>query len=127
MSDNGKRKELLDKFKIPSTTDKPDKNSEVLAEKEALNWSKLDELERDKKSLENQRYREDTEHRKTLSIWAAVVVSFWLVSVLLILRNNTNILKLNDSVLITLLGTTTLNVLGLMIIVLNDIFNKGKK
>lgn len=78
------------------------------------------------KVLKNKRYKDDTEHRKVLSIWAGTLVSFWLVSVLLILTNNTNRFGLSDSVLMTLLGTTTLNVLGLMVIVLNDLFNKRK-
>lgn len=96
------------------------------AEKEEKNWTSLDQLENEYKSLENQRYKDDTEHRKVLSTWAGTLVSIWLVSVLLILTNNTNRFELSDSVLIALLGTTTLNVLGLMVIVLNDLFNKSK-
>lgn len=101
-----------------------DKESKSFAKKEEQNWTDLDKLANESKSLENQRYKDDTEHRKVLSTWAGTVVSVWLVCVLLILTNNTIRFKLSDSVLIALLGTTTLNVLGLMVIVLNDIFNK---
>jgi hypothetical protein len=96
------------------------------AKKEEQNWSDLDKLEKESKSLENQRYKDDTEHRKVLSTWAGTLVTVWLVSVILILTNNYLKFHLSDSVLIALLGTTTLNVLGLMVIVLNDLFNKSK-
>lgn len=78
------------------------------------------------RQAELDRYNQDTEHRHTLSIWAAVVVSIWLVSVLLILTSN-KALELSDTVLSVLLGTTTLNVLGLMAIVLTDLFSRSKK
>lgn len=83
-------------------------------------------LEERLKEAELNRYNQDTQHRGNLSVWAGALVSFWLVSVLLILVGNNSSYKLHDSVLITLLGTTTLNVLGLMVIVLSDLFNKSK-
>jgi len=90
------------------------------------NWTFLDNLENESKSLENERYKNDTAYRKVFSTWAGTLVSVWLVCVLLILTSNTNKFKLSDSVLIALLGTATLNVLGLMVIVLNGLFNKSK-
>lgn len=117
----------IDESKILETERSEDNVSQELAQREELNWLTLDQLNRESKSLENQRYKDDTEHRKKLTTWAGVIVSFWLLAVLLILIGNTNQYKLDDSVLITLLGTTTLNVLGLMVIVLSDIFNKRKK
>lgn len=97
--------------------------STTLAIEEQENYGNADY---ESKLLKNQRYKDDTAHRKVLSTWAGTLVSFWLVCVLLILTSNTNKFKLSDSVLIALLGTTTLNVLGLMVIVLNDLFNKSK-
>lgn len=98
-------------------------NSDNRAQHEFKNWSWYDE---DMKRLKNKRYEQDTTQRNWLSGWAALLVSFWLVMVLFILAGNHISYKLNDSVLITLLGTTTLNVLGLMVIVLNDLFGKDK-
>ncbi len=92
--------------------------------KEESKWDNLDEKS---KFFEIERYKEDTQHRRTLSTWAGVVVSMWLLCVVLILIGNTRNYRLSDSVLITLLGTTTLNVLALMLVVLNDIFRNGKK
>ena len=97
-----------------STSDIDRATKQVLSLEEKLKEAKLN------------RYNQDTQHRNNLSIWAGTVVSVWLVSVLLILVGNNLNFKLSDSVLITLLGTTTLNVLGLMVIVLNDLFNKNK-
>ena len=92
--------------------------------KEESKWTNLDEKS---KFFEIERYKEDTRHRRILSTWAGVVVSFWLLCVVLILVGNTQNYGLSDSVLITLLGTTTLNVIALMLVVLNDIFRNGKK
>lgn len=78
-------------------------------------------LNAQKKKLEYQRYSSDTRDRRWLAIWAAVVVTLWLGAVLIILVNS-SCLNLSEAVLITLLGTTTLNVLGLTFIVLKGHF-----
>lgn len=79
------------------------------------------------KELEQQRYASDTVDRKWLAIWTAVVVSLWLSLVIFILIVNERFsLCLSDSVLITLLGTTTINVLGLSFIVLRGHFNSAQ-
>lgn len=81
------------------------------------------------KALENERYNSDTKDRKWLAKWTAWVVSLWLLLVILILYFNNNVLclLLSDAVLIALLGTTTLNVLGLSFIVLKGHFNSTPK
>ncbi|MFC6095784.1 hypothetical protein ACFPVY_03925 [Flavobacterium qiangtangense] len=71
------------------------------------------------------RYEQDTNHRNGLVVWAATLVSLWLLCVIIILTRNTNEYQLSENIVIALLTTTTINVLGLMIIVLNDLF-KGK-
>lgn len=79
------------------------------------------------KRLESIRYGSDTKDRKWLAKWTAWTVSIWLIVVILILFLNTFLsLKLSDSVLIALLGTTTLNVLGLSFIVLRGHFQSSK-
>lgn len=73
----------------------------------------------------NERYKKNTSHRGRLIAWSAFIVTLWLVGVwvLLYLVGLHNDFRISDSVLITLLTTTTINVLGLMIIVLKDLFN----
>jgi hypothetical protein len=74
-------------------------------------------------SLANARFKYDNKLRKRLSYWALWVVSLWLAIVLtLLILSGTSCLKLSDVVLSTLLATTTLNVLGLMFIVLKGYF-----
>ena len=77
-------------------------------------------------SMEKQealRFSQDTGHRRTLVYWMIWVVSVWLAVVLAITCiNNILCLGISDPVLITLLATTTLNVLGLSRIVLNGLF-----
>ncbi|MDI9365050.1 MAG: hypothetical protein QM541_08875 [Flavobacterium sp.] len=78
------------------------------------------------KKLEAIRYGSDTKDRKWLAIWTAITVSIWLLAVLSMLITNNKFLHLSDSVLISLLGTTTLNVLGLSFIVLRGHFKSTK-
>lgn len=77
------------------------------------------------KTSQKKRYDSDTKDRIWLTQWATTVVTIWLIMVLLILSFNTTCIKLNDSVLITLLGTTTLNLLGLTFIVLKGMFGNN--
>ena len=100
------------------------KASKAKAEKEQANWKNLDEQTKD---LANKRFASDTQKRNTLSTWAATLVSLWLISVLLILVGNTSTYKLESNVLVALLATTTLNVLGLMYIVLKGLFGENIK
>jgi hypothetical protein len=68
------------------------------------------------------RLNSDTSAREWLARWTAVVVAVWLLLVYFILIGNDKYFKLSDTVLITLVTTTTLNVLGLPIIVLRNLF-----
>ncbi|HTJ13499.1 MAG TPA: hypothetical protein VL547_15800 [Dinghuibacter sp.] len=69
----------------------------------------------------------DNKARKTHSLLIFVMVFFWLVSVVALLAlSGLGILCLSDKVLITLLTTTTINVIGLLVIVANYLFNKNK-
>ena len=78
------------------------------------------------KILQADRYKSNTSDRKWLAIWTACVVSVWLIGVYVILLFNDKFICLNNSVLITLLTTTTINVLGLVLIVLRGHFNLAK-
>lgn len=79
--------------------------------------------ERQKVILENQRYSSDTRDRKWLAVRTVYAVSAWLILVILVLFANHSFIHLSDAVLVTLLGTTTLNVLGLTAIILRGHFN----
>lgn len=93
---------------------------EIKAEEQEISF---EERER---QAELERYEADSIHRKKLILWATTLVSIWLGAVIIILLAvGFTILTLSDTVMATLLGTTTLNVLGLMAIVLKDLF-KGK-
>ena len=80
--------------------------------------------------LKLERYQQNTEYRSLLAIWTMIVVTVWLIIVIGILLFDTDCCgkqKLSDSVLIALLGTTTLNVLGLSYIVLKGYFASSEK
>ncbi len=80
------------------------------------------------KRLESYRYKSDTVDRKWLAIWTAGVVTLWLIAVIgILLYNKSQSIGLSDTVLVTLLGTTTLNVLGLSFIVLRGHFTSSQK
>ena len=76
--------------------------------------------------LTAKRFASDTKDRKWLAIWTAALVTLWLVAVMVVLMYNNKGFHLSDPVLLMLLGTTTVNVLGLSYIVLSGHFPKGK-
>lgn len=72
---------------------------------------------------EKRRFKQDTLHRKILMYWVISVVSCWLIVVLVLLfLSGFGIVQFQPTVLVTLLATTTINVLGLAFIVLRGIF-----
>lgn len=78
-------------------------------------------------SVYRHRYSSNTKLRVELAYWAATLVSIYLLIIILILVHNHRLIHLSNNVLMTLLGTTTLNVLGLMAIVLKGYFGDKKQ
>jgi len=77
--------------------------------------------------LQNERLKQDTTERKILSHWVMSVVSIWLLLVIMVvIFNGTCVIKISDAVVCVLLGTTTLNILGLAYIVLKGLFPESK-
>lgn len=81
------------------------------------------EMQMERKRLEDDRFRSDTHDRRWLARWSAGLVSLWLYAVICIVASG-QFLNISDQVLITLLATTTLNVLGISYIVLRGHFEK---
>lgn len=74
------------------------------------------------------RYRQDTGFRKYFSIWVMIIAPAWLVATLVIVvLCGCSVLILPQSVINTLLATTTATVLGLAYIVLKGMFPEGVK
>ena len=74
------------------------------------------------------RFGQDTKHRRLLIKWMMAVVSAWLgIVLLIIILNNLLHFYISDKVLVTLLATTTINVLGLSKIILHGMFETSKE
>ncbi len=71
----------------------------------------------------NYRYGQDTSHRHTLIIWVMTIIPLWLIVVLVIVTFS----QIDSNVKIALLGTTTINVLGLPLIVLRGLFGDERE
>ncbi|TCD28633.1 hypothetical protein EZ456_04385 [Pedobacter psychrodurus] len=72
-------------------------------------------------------FTQNVSARKRYSHRIFLITTGWLISVITILvAVGLAKLKLSDSVLIALLGTTTINVLGFFVIVIQYLFNKDK-
>lgn len=88
------------------------------------------EINKDVLTPKEKRYERETDLRENLSIAFTIIISLWLLAVFLLLVGNTNHYRLSNSVLNTLLVTTTANVIGMMIIILKNLFpnrdNKGE-
>ena len=65
------------------------------------------------------RYAQDTAHRKRLITWIMWIIPVWLVAVLLITAFGCDV---SETVKVTLLATTTINVIGLALVVLKGMF-----
>lgn len=72
------------------------------------------------------RFKKDTTLRIHLAKYFSIVIALWLLAVVLILVGNNFRYRLSDTVLVTLLTTTTIQILGMMIIILWDLFPGGK-
>lgn len=81
------------------------------------------QLNKTVKSALIDRLRQNTLSRRYFVLWSSFLVSCWMWKVGEILVNNNDKYCLSDNVLITLLGTTTLNVLGIVAIAMHDLFN----
>jgi hypothetical protein len=74
------------------------------------------------------RYGRDTIERQRLAHWVTRAVSLWLFCVIIIIvLKGFCVLKLSDTVMCMLLGSTTINILGLAYILLNGIFPSPPK
>ena len=82
-----------------------------------------------KLELKNVRYRDNSDMRKALVIAFTTIIAFWLLSVLLILvGNKLNRYDLSENTLIAFLTTSSANVLGMMYVILKNLFpEKNKK
>ncbi|MCZ8298285.1 MAG: hypothetical protein O9282_07965 [Flavobacterium sp.] len=116
----------------------PEENYEdgVVENTVVVNYKDDTELERFKNEnsrlrLKNQRYGWNTVLRIVFSIVYTWLLIVWLNKVIHILtHNNLCGYKLSDNVLIALLVTSTANVIGMVVIVLKNLFpekNKDKK
>ncbi len=88
--------------------------------------AEVDEEKR-KKQLDNDGLAQDMDERKLYAHRIFVLVCMWLflVSLVFVADGNGN-LHYSDSVIITLLTTTTANVIGLFILVTKYLFNPKK-
>jgi len=70
------------------------------------------------------RFLEDTKLRRYLTYIFSFIIFLWLSAVVSILYFNDNYLYLNlsENVLITLLTTSSVNVIGMMLIILKNLF-----
>jgi hypothetical protein len=81
-----------------------------------------------KLELKNARYKDNSDMRKALVVAFTTIIALWLLSVLLILVGNTNRYHLSENTLITFLTTSSANVLGMMYVILKNLFpEKNKK
>jgi len=81
----------------------------------------------DKRILEVTRLQGENTSRQQLTNQIFVVTVLWIFMIIIIVvACGSGHLKLSDSVLITLITTTTLNVFGFMVIVVKYLFNADK-
>ena len=90
-----------------------------------LNPDKFNEKEQlaiKQAEAERRRFEEDTKNRKVLAYWTFGIITGWLIAVVVLLAFN----FLPPTVYVTLLTTTTVNIIGLPAIVLHGYFTPKK-
>ena len=88
------------------------------------------QLENEARRVENESESQNKEQRKDFAERIYSFASIYMLGVFLILfivGTETTNFYLSDNVLITLLGTTTANVIGILIIVVTYLFSRKKK
>ncbi|MDD7886378.1 hypothetical protein [Flavivirga sp. 57AJ16] len=78
------------------------------------------------KEAEIQRFLKDTTLRTNLVYIFSAIIVLWLASVIIIVFLNNSFVCLSDNVIIALLTTTTINVIGMMLIILRNLFPQIK-
>jgi hypothetical protein len=102
---------------IPPSTEEPKKPDVEKAKDE------IEKLKADSIGLQNTRFESDTRLRDILAKIFTMIIALWLLGVILILvGNNCNHYELSENVLIALLVTSTANVIGMMAIILKNLF-----
>jgi hypothetical protein len=81
------------------------------------------EFKLDLETAKISRFISNTTLRNCMSYWASFVVTAWLGFVAYVIILNNDKFCLSDSVLNTLITTTTINVIGIILICFRDLFN----
>lgn len=88
------------------------------------------QYENDARKVENESETQNKQQRKDFAERIYSFAAIYMLGVFLLLflsGTETTDFKLSDNVLITLLGTTTANVIGILIIVVTYLFSRKKK
>lgn len=88
------------------------------------------QYENDARKVENESETQNKQQRKDFAERIYSFAAIYMLGVFLLLflsGTETTNFKLSDNVLITLLGTTTANVIGILIIVVTYLFSRKKK
>lgn len=80
-----------------------------------------------KLELKNARYKDNSDMRKALVVAFTTIIAFWLLAVILILvGNRVRKYDLSENTLIAFLTTSSANVLGMMYVILKNLFPEKK-
>nr|DAN71207.1 MAG TPA: hypothetical protein [Caudoviricetes sp.] len=108
-------------------------NSSLLQEQDFLRTSPNSSILQKPDLLEKidpptERYKDTSQLRRHTGYWVMIVVSQWLfVVICLVILVGLRSLELTDSVIITLLGTTTVNIIGLPFVLLKGLYPQDKE
>lgn len=114
---------------VTSRVDVREANKE---EKEKLDKDQLQELrakiiENDRLQANVDKIKDDNRNRRNLSRAILLTTILWMLLILFIVyRAGQGKLNLSDTVLVALITTTTVNVFGFLLVVVNYLFNKDK-
>jgi hypothetical protein len=115
----------MDQFKAPTDVIK-DVFEKLNSNQETLSVES-NALDKAMKQAQLQKFRDDNNARKGLGQSIFIVTVVWMILVyILLIENGRGHLVFSDTVLVTIITTTTMNVFGFLYVVVNYLFNKDK-
>ena len=121
-SDNKTGNKLLNDPALPN----PDERIKGLRQ-DLVDNQHLGQDSKDIQSLINKDVAQDIKLKKQIVWWVMGVVSLYLLAVIWIVESTGRQERLEPIVLVALLTTTTINILGLPLVIINSLFPKRNK
>lgn len=102
------------------------KDSKEIQQRDGLDGA--DVYQQRQHRLDGDNKEQNIKLRRITCYWTLAISGFWLVGVMILLWVSaaTSTIQISDTVIITLLGTTTINIVGVPLVIIRSLFQEIK-